>query len=490
MGESRAETVRRIERERVRSEARARIFGAVAEPVRVARFALRRRLGAGASGVVYAAFDPRLEREVALKLLTLEAHDEERLLDEARTLARLAHPNVLPVYEAGSADGVAFLVSELVDGGTLRAWAGAPRADADKLRVLLEAARGVAAGHARALVHRDIKPENVLVGSDGRARVADFGLAARWDPGASAAAGTPLPGTLRYMAPEQLAGERADPLSDQFSFCVTAWEILTGQLPFAGASAAELEAAIRAQRFEPVAAPALSRELACLRRGLAAAPGARWPSLEALCEALSPARPRTPWLALAGGALALGAAALAASALLRSDPPARAAGAGDAARAPASPDPGAAEQAVAESASRLAQEGRYTECSRLFATTGAESDASVFFWLGCARASPDPQQLELACAAWRARSRAATDSPLAGECDAANLKAKALARAGDFRGCAETLLAAPATPIGSITLAGCVAKLNDKALYKRQCHYQYKAQGVDEREGYRCEQAF
>ena len=147
---ARAEALRRFEARRVREELRARMFGTTSGVVRVERFEVRRRLGEGATGLVYAAWDPKLRREVALKLLAARpTRDDELLLREARALARLSHPNVLPVYEVGVSEGVPFIVSELVPGGTLRAWledTKGPQRDA-VLDVLLGVGRGLSAAH-------------------------------------------------------------------------------------------------------------------------------------------------------------------------------------------------------------------------------------------------------------------------------------------------------------------------------------------------------
>ena len=149
---------------------------------RVGPYELRAPLGEGAAGVVWEAFEPQLQRSVALKLLRggwlVEEQRSARLLREARAMARLAHPNVVAVYEAGEDRGQRYVAMELVRGGTLRAWLGrGPREPRATLEVLLQAGDGLAAAHEAELVHRDFKPENVLVGDDGRPRVTDFGLA-------------------------------------------------------------------------------------------------------------------------------------------------------------------------------------------------------------------------------------------------------------------------------------------------------------------------
>ncbi|HUJ62521.1 MAG TPA: protein kinase, partial [Kofleriaceae bacterium] len=196
-------------------------------PRTVGRYQLDRRIAAGGMGEVWAAWDPQLERQIAVKLVRPERADDgrerERLLREARALAKLTHPNVLAVHDVGELDGEVFLATELVQGDTL-ASRGGPSADWRTIaRLYVQAARGLAAAHAVGLVHRDVKPANLLVGADGRVRVADFGLAVRAGRGAPIDADAPtasgprpglratvtvtqkghVAGTPAYMAPEQ-----------------------------------------------------------------------------------------------------------------------------------------------------------------------------------------------------------------------------------------------------------------------------------------------
>src|SRR5204863_3155819 len=186
-------------------------------------------------GVVLRAYDPQLDRKVAVKLLRtsgLSARDaaglRSRLLREAQAMARLSHPNVLPVHDSGQHGDQVFVAMELVDGSTLREWMGAKRRLRRQiLAAFVSAGRGLAAAHQAGLVHRDFKPDNVLVGRDGRVCVTDFGLA-QADLGAAVVRGKVavdapltrtglLAGTPAYMAPEQLRGERVDARSDQFA---------------------------------------------------------------------------------------------------------------------------------------------------------------------------------------------------------------------------------------------------------------------------------
>lgn len=234
----------------------------------VGRYRVLGRLGQGATGVVYRAHDPSLDREVALKLVT--APDEIRaqaVLAEAHALAKLSHPNVVAVYDAGTIEGAVYIAMELVDGQTLGEWfTDTHRSGRETVRMLLDAGRGLAAAHARGLVHRDFKPSNVMVGNDGRARVLDFGLARPTPTTLLVAGGTTPAGTPGYMAPEQRRGDRATPQSDQYAFCVAFHEALTQRRPEGGRLA---------RGWLNLAKPIISR-------GLRPTPTARHPSMNAL----------------------------------------------------------------------------------------------------------------------------------------------------------------------------------------------------------------
>jgi tetratricopeptide (TPR) repeat protein len=278
------------------------------------RYVTLEMLGAGAMGVVYAAYDHKLHRRVALKLLRADeggargADARARLLREARALARLSHPNIVVVHDVGTMEDQVFMAMELVAGRTLGAWLrAAPRPDRRRiLDVFIQAGRGLAAVHAAGLVHRDFKPDNVLVDAAGRARVTDFGLvrlALPDDPGAAPLDALPdaptdeallsrtgtLAGTPVYMAPEQLRRLPADARSDQFSFCVALYEALHGERPFAARTLGELTAAVNEGHVRP--APRESHVPAWLRavvlRGLRVAPEERHASMDALCDALA-----------------------------------------------------------------------------------------------------------------------------------------------------------------------------------------------------------
>ncbi|MFB1479893.1 tetratricopeptide repeat protein [Corallococcus sp. RDP092CA] len=299
---------------------------------RVGRYVLLRRVGEGGMGVVFAAYDPDLDRQVALKLLkpgrVADAEARARLMREAQAQARLSHPNVVTVHDVGLDGDTVFLAMELLRGGTLRRWlAEAPRPWRAVLARFVQAGRGLAAAHAVGLVHRDFKPDNVLLGEDGQARVADFGLARAGPipsgapddtraeaspareaprPGGATPPGAAL-GTPAYMSPEQWRGHPADARSDQFSLCVALYEALFGQRPFAGETARERGLAVREGRVLPP--PRNTRVPAGVRRavlrGLAPEPTRRHPSLDALLARLEPA-PRASRWRLAAAALALG----------------------------------------------------------------------------------------------------------------------------------------------------------------------------------------
>ncbi len=195
---------------------------------RVGRYVLRRVLGRGGMGVVYEAVDPELHRVVALKILRSDLGAlQSRLLGEAEAMAKLAHPNVVTIYDVGRAGDRVFIVMALVRGLSLRQWlAREPRALPTVIDVFVQAAEGLRAAHQVGLVHRDFKPDNVLVAHDGRVLVTDFGLAIPTGAEASASEGS-----LGYMAPEQRRGQRVDERSDQYAFCVSLREALEPDLP-------------------------------------------------------------------------------------------------------------------------------------------------------------------------------------------------------------------------------------------------------------------
>ncbi len=283
----------------------------------IGRYVVLDCIGSGGMGVVYAAYDPELDRKVSLKLLRPDrALGQARLMlaREAQAMARLSHPNVVNVHDVGEADGVLFVAMELVDGGTVSRWLRErPRSWREVLRVFLGAGEGLAAAHAAGLVHRDFKPNNVLVGRDGRARVTDFGLARaiRADGERGPPAGAPLEasgfsGTPAYFAPEQLERQSADARTDQFSFAVSLYEALYGERPYAGTSLRELALELRGGAIRPAprnaSVPPYLRRV--LLRALSRSPSDRYESMEALLRALErdPVRARR---ALAAGLTAV-----------------------------------------------------------------------------------------------------------------------------------------------------------------------------------------
>jgi tetratricopeptide (TPR) repeat protein len=285
----------------------------------VGRYVVLRELGAGGMGVVYAAYDPELDRKIALKLLLSRAVGDvgrTRLLREAQALAKLSHPHVVAIYDVGTVGEQVWLAMELVDGQTLGRWLGSPRTWREVLDVMHKAGQGLSAAHAAGLSHRDFKPDNVMVGRDGRVRVMDFGLARIGVEGgalldaegiadelesesAVAARATALTqagavvGTPRYMAPEQLAGAEVTAAADQFSFCVSLWEALFGSRPFAGETVRKLVASVLKGKLrspEGRAVPGWLRRVC--ERGLAIDPARRWPSMAALLDALAEGQAR------------------------------------------------------------------------------------------------------------------------------------------------------------------------------------------------------
>jgi tetratricopeptide (TPR) repeat protein/predicted Ser/Thr protein kinase len=315
----------------------------LAKGAALGRYVILGLIGRGGMGEVYAAFDPELDRKIAIKLLRARptadgasSQGRTRLLREAQAIARLSHPNVVVVYDVGTFEDSVFIAMEFVEGHTLAYWL---HAGGHKQREVLEmfsaAGRGLAAAHAAGIVHRDFKPENVMITKDGQVRVMDFGLARQLDhldqldeepteqtagPAAAGYLGVRLTqtgailGTPAYMAPEQFGGMACDARTDQFSFCVALYEGLYGARPFRGDDPLTLMANVIAGAIaEPPAdarVPGWMRKL--LLRGLSPAPADRHPSMTDLLAALArdPARARRRWLAAAGG-IAIAAAAAA-----------------------------------------------------------------------------------------------------------------------------------------------------------------------------------
>jgi len=269
----------------------------------VDRYRVEDALGEGGMGRVFRAYDERLDRRVALKVLVKDDSDGDaraRLLREARAAAKLDHPNVVSVYDVGEIDETPWIAMELVVGRTLRSIvADADAAPLERARILVEVARALDAAHAAGLVHRDVKPENVLVRTDGRVKVLDFGIARRARGATDASAPTDASlatltadgikvGTPMYMAPEQIRGEPVDGRADQFAWGVTAYELFTGRTPWVGSDALALIASIMTEQPAPLSASSgIPPELvSAIFRALEKKPDARFASMSELLSTL------------------------------------------------------------------------------------------------------------------------------------------------------------------------------------------------------------
>jgi serine/threonine-protein kinase len=268
-------------------------------PATVGRFRVLRKIGQGGMGVVFEAYDGTLGRRVAIKLVRFAADGtpsaRSRLLREAQAMAKLADPHVVPVYDVGEQGDEVFIAMELVDGETLSSWLSrAHRSWREILGMYVAAGRGLSAAHARGVVHRDFKPDNVLVGTDGRPRVLDFGLAripgeaaarpadASSEHGSLTVTGA-LMGTPRYMSPEHFRTQNVDARSDQFCFGVALYRALFDAAPFEGTTLLLLadnvcSGAVRLPPASEVPAGVVDAVL----RSLSADPAARFPSMDAL----------------------------------------------------------------------------------------------------------------------------------------------------------------------------------------------------------------
>jgi eukaryotic-like serine/threonine-protein kinase len=255
----------------------------------VDRYQVLARVGQGAFGTVYAAYDPKLDRRVALKIIGRTAPDTEaRMLREARSMAKVSSPHVVAVYDVGTLDDCVFAVMDFVEGQTLRAWlAERPRSVPEVIDPFLQAGRGLAAAHAAGVIHRDFKPENVLVRTDGRVAVTDFGLARsgpapELGPLDATGSRSAVAGTPQFMAPEVLRGEPADVRSDVYSFSVALYAALYGAPPFPGGSVEANQVPPSPPRGRPV--PATVRDV--VLAGLSADPALRPRSMHEVLKAL------------------------------------------------------------------------------------------------------------------------------------------------------------------------------------------------------------
>ncbi len=303
-------------------------YEALPSGAEVGRYRVLECIGFGGMGVVYSAYDPQLDRRVALKVLrggpgAEESRRNGRLLREAKVMAKLSHPNVIVVHDVGSFDGRVFLAMEFVEGTTLSRWMRSGERSWRELRdTFLAAGRGLEAAHAAGLVHRDFKPDNVLIGDDGRVRVTDFGLARNRDESieqsiqeslipkpfelGARVTGTfatltktgVLVGTPAYMAPEQYSGRGVTGATDQFAFCVAFYEALYGERPFPGRTLAELATNVCLGKRRPLGdARVPSRVRDAILRGLSVDPEERFGSMEELLAVINrrPTRALRRW---------------------------------------------------------------------------------------------------------------------------------------------------------------------------------------------------
>jgi len=284
-------------------------FDAGWEDAKIGRYMFRRVVGSGGMGVVIAAHDPELDREVAIKLVVTgdgNNPDDDRALREAQAMAKLAHPNVVQVYEMLRLGPRTAIVMQLVEGEDLAAW---QKRDVRSWRAIVEAylqaARGLAAAHRAGIVHRDFKPSNVLVDRDGLVRVTDFGLARRATDANDAS--LRLAGTPAYMAPEQHRGEDVDARTDQWSFACALHEALYGRRPYEAEDRDALAAEVLRGELpaEPSKTPVPRRLRAAIRRALATDPAERFATIDELADELAVAPRRLHYGIAAAFALAV-----------------------------------------------------------------------------------------------------------------------------------------------------------------------------------------
>lgn len=332
----RAAEHRRVERHNVLRELQSRLFGRARRQIVLGRYIVREQVGSGGFGAVYRAFDPSLERDVAIKILrgtSLDPRDGAALLAESRIIAGLDHPNVVRVWDVGLDDEfepdrdtampTVYVVLELLDGAPLDRWIVETRPEPDRvLQVLQEAGAGIAAVHEAGIAHGDIKPANIVVDASGRARVVDFGLAHRVGReletterstlGASkssaprfARGGTPL-----YMAPEAALAGDPTLVADQFSLALVMAEALIGELPYDGTKAEVADAKRRGLSGAELVRAGLDARIAhALARSLSPRPEERYPSVRAMLDAMTPRR-RPPVVAVATVAVGIGLGAV------------------------------------------------------------------------------------------------------------------------------------------------------------------------------------
>ncbi|NUS96038.1 MAG: serine/threonine protein kinase, partial [Gemmatimonadaceae bacterium] len=272
------------------------------------QYDLQGEIGRGGMSVVYRARDMRLNRTVAIKVLPPElAYDpaiRTRFTREAQTSAQLSHANIVPIYDVGERDGLAYFVMGMVTGGNLAEHlAREPRQPIEEVRRLLcEIADALAYAHVRGVIHRDIKPDNILLDADrGRAMVTDFGIARAMEAGTRLTLTGIAVGTPTYMSPEQALGEReVDGRSDIYSLGVVAYEMLTGRVPFTAGNSMALLLKHVGERPPSIAelrpdAPKALREV--IERAMMKTPEDRWPTAVAFRDALAADRAPASWRA-------------------------------------------------------------------------------------------------------------------------------------------------------------------------------------------------
>jgi len=297
------EACRRLVATVARSEPDAEPVDTIEAGRSIGRYVLLTPVGSGGMGTVFAAWDPELDRKVAIKVVNesaaTSASAQERLMEEARTLASLRHPNVISIYDVGRVGDRVFIAMDYMEGGTLGAWmVGGLHPWREVVRRFVEAGRGLVAAHAAGLVHRDFKPANVLLTRDDHCVVTDFGLASASfiEPATipEAMARSTAWGTPAYAPPEVVSRSKISPAADQFSFCVALHEALYGLTPFAGDTVESRFKALRdgMRRELPSKSSVPGPLRRVVQRGLALAPEDRFPSMEALLEALEAAASR------------------------------------------------------------------------------------------------------------------------------------------------------------------------------------------------------